>query len=463
MVRAAITAAEGVDLSTGAHTSSNLRLGGGGRANQPSLPDAVVASSAVPRSNPELLAARALGVPVLGRDEWLSLVTRDHALLAVAGTHGKTTTSAMLTVALRASDKRVAAVVGGEVPQLPGGTNAVVDRGHERGDPFVLEADEYDGAFLLLEPLVAVVTNIEWDHVDIYAAEEECVDAFRAFASRVRPGGALLVCGDSAPASQLVGRAQRAGEAEVEVRTFGTTEESDYRAVDLETNAAGGTDFRMFFRDVQLCTVSLPAPGVHNVRNAAAAVAAAALAEELSGGDPERAAARAAAALCTFEGVGRRFEVIGEVPGVCTIVDDYAHHPTEIAATLQGARQRYVSRPLWVVFQPHTHARLAAFRDGFVSALAAADRTVVAPVFEARGEDPEALGAVPPRELTNLIADAGTPAVEMSSLDEVVDRLTFELSSGVGAGESNEGVVILTLGAGDITSVGRRLLGRLQV
>ena len=371
----------GATVMCGDHTSANLRQGGSG------LPDVVVASSAVPRTNPELLAARALGVPVVGRDEWLAFVTRGHALLAVAGTHGKTTTSAMLAVALRDGGERpVTAVVGGDVPQLPGGTNAVADAGHARGDPFVLEADEYDGAFLKLDPLVAVINNVEWDHVDIYDSEDAVHAAFARFASRVRPGGALLACGDNAGALRVADETRERLEArasdEVEggrqasqVRTFGTAEGNDYRASELETNSVGGTDFVLTHAGEQLCEVSLPVPGMHNVRNACAAVVTAALAAELRGEDATAAASGAARALGDFRGVGRRFEVVGAArsAGVAAVVDDYAHHPTEVIATLQGARQRYPGRPLWAVFQPHTHARLATFEDDFVVRCRSAD------------------------------------------------------------------------------------------
>eukprot|EP00958_Prasinococcus_capsulatus_P003628 scaffold331_cov349-Prasinococcus_capsulatus_cf.AAC.2 len=407
--------AEGIPVSIG-HDESNVQAAGG------ELPDVVVVTSAVKSSNPEVDFAKREGVPVLKRSEWLAGLTQNKELLAVAGTHGKTTTSAMLAWCLCEIGYDVTAVIGGKVPQFPDGSNAIINAATNR---FVLEADEYDGAFLGLRPKVAVITNIELDHVDMFSDEGEVRDSFTSFASQVQEGGCLLLCGDDPGSAALKdalidpakynamkvatggtfdAKMQRAALAEAtgyrRVETYGTTPSCDWCAMSLNPNPQGGTDF-VVVRDGQpLARVSLQMPGYHNVLNSLAVIASSCILVAGStsvrlkalgtGEEVEEAIAaeenamketaqKLANVLCNFSGVSRRFEKVGQRPGLF-VFDDYAHHPSEVRATLQAARQRFDYADIWVVFQPHTYSRLTHFLDDFASAFIGAERVIVSEV-----------------------------------------------------------------------------------
>jgi len=380
----------------------------------------VVASSAIPEDNVELAAARAAGIPVLRRKDFLPEIVHGKRVVAVAGTHGKTTTTALIAWILQAAGKAPSFIVGGQIRGL--GTNAQWGDGQD----FVIEADEYDRTFLGLEPWLAVVTNVEHDHPDCYPTEAEFKQAFQAFAARVR--SLLMVCAEDPGAREL-------SSAKARVETYGLEAEALWRAEEIRPNAAGGSDFLVSKAGETLGLARSRLPGRHNVLNALAAFAASAALEV------EFAQAREA--LTSFQGVGRRFEIMGTAGGV-TVIDDYAHHPTEIQATLQAARQRYPRSRIWAVFQPHTYSRLRTLLPAFAKAFSQADQVVVLEVFAAREAPDMALGG---RQIAESIEHPQVTFAE--SIEQAVELL---------AGQVQSGDVVITLSAGDGNRVGALLL-----
>jgi UDP-N-acetylmuramate--alanine ligase len=392
--------------------------------------DVVVVSSAVPWTNVEIQAALNAGVPVLKRPEFLGRMMVGQRGVAVAGTHGKTTTTAMITAILLHAERDPTFIVGGVMGGL--GTNARA--GGE--DIFVIEADEYDRTFLSLSPTVAVVTNVEHDHPDCYPTFEDFRAAFEEFVALVPPEGLLVACSDDEHARALGQRRREAGGA---VAFFGLEEPAEWRADSLRPNFAGGLDFLASHAGATLGLVRLQVPGAHNVSNAMAALAVTDFLDV-----PFRVAR---AALTEFEGVGRRFEHKGEV-GDIVVVDDYAHHPTEIRATLAAARARYLHHSLWAVWQPHTYSRTRALQAEFARAFEDADHVVLLPIYPARETD--TLG-VSSADVARMMEHPDVHCV--ASLDEAVVLLGTELVPWS---------VVLTLGAGDGYQVGEWLLEALE-
>lgn len=392
--------------------------------------DIVVVSSAVPDDNPEVVAAQEQHISVFKRNRFLAELTRGYDLIAVAGTHGKTTTSAMLTVALAEAGIDPTAVIGGEVPQLGG--NARV--GGSRF--FVLEADEYDYTFLGLEPFIAIITNVEHDHPDMFPDEMAVREAFERFAAQVRADGTLIVCGDDPGVQALI---DSLPEPHARVVTYGFDESNDWQAAALQPNESGGMNFVAVHNGEPLGAFGLRVPGRHNVENALAAIIAAHQLG-LSMSDLQ-------VPIQMFGGASRRFEPVGSV-GRVQIFDDYAHHPSEVRATLQAARQRFGERPIWVVFQPHTYSRLAALLHDFATAFVDADRVYVSDVYAARETDDFGLSGA---HLAERIE--GPETIYTPTHDDILQRLLADLP---------EDVVVLTLGAGDITSLGPRLRRALE-
>ncbi|HWR65843.1 MAG TPA: UDP-N-acetylmuramate--L-alanine ligase [Bellilinea sp.] len=328
--------------------------------------DLVVRSSAIPDDNPEVLAALAAGIPVLKRAEFLGQMMDGYRTIAIAGTHGKTTTTAMVAWIFTRLDQDPSYIIGGVAKNL--GNNA-----HAGSGPlFVIEADEYDNMFLGLTPHLEVICTLEHDHPDLFPTPESYNEAFIRFVNRLEPEGVLLVCADDKGASWL---GKNHGRADVQCLTYGIRADSDYRAEGLTSNSHGGFDFDAVFHDELLAKVSLQVPGEHNALNAMAALAVA-HSQNLS-------LDQVAEALAEFEGTGRRFEVLGEAHQII-VVDDYAHHPTEVRATLAAARARYPGHRIWAVWQPHTFSRTITLLDDFVAALALADRVVVTEVYASR-------------------------------------------------------------------------------
>ena len=389
------------------------------RANLPAGLDAVAASTAVPAANPELAEARQRGVPVLRRADLLASLCARRRTVAVSGTHGKTTTTALLVHALRGAGRRPSFVVGADVPALGHGAHW-----DEDDDLLVAEADESDGTFLELPRSVAVVTSVEPDHLATYGGTIEGLhDAFSRFV-RETPGPVVLGSDDPGAAGLRLSRPDAV--------TFGTGDDASFRLTDVSVERMR-CRFTLRYEG-GASTVDLPAPGLHNARNAAASVAATAA----LGGDPDRAAA----ALTAYRGVHRRFEPRGERGGV-TVVDDYAHLPGEVRAVLAAARQGGWGRVV-AVFQPHRFSRTEEVHAQFAGAFADADLLVVTGIYGA-GEEPR------PGITGRLVADAsGHPAVTY-----VEDRAA--LASTV-TGLLRPGDLCLTLGAGDITRLPDELL-----
>jgi UDP-N-acetylmuramate--alanine ligase len=397
--------------------------------NDPEL-ELVVVSTAIPADNPELLAAHARGLDVWPRARMLAWLGADRRMLAVSGTHGKTTTSAMLACALVELGADPTFLVGGVVRSTK--TNARLGD----GEYFVVEADESDGSFTYLDPLLAIITNIEAEHLDHFANLAEVRLAFRAFLAKLRPDGIAVVCADDA---ELVALAR---ENERQVLTYGLINDADVRLIRAD-DTADGASFSVRFADGQMLRLGLPsAPGVHNMLNATAALAAL---DWL--GFKRQAAARA---LHAFAGVHRRFDIVGKTGGV-TVIDDYAHHPTEVAATLKAARDAGFSQ-IHVLFQPHRYSRTQAFMEQFATAFDAATTLSLMPIYAA-GERPRV--GITSAALAEKIG-RNCRATRVHLLDDR-DEIPAWMLSLVRSGDC-----ILCMGAGDVTQEAPRIYQELE-
>ncbi len=385
--------------------------------------DLIVATSAAPSDNPELVAAHDQRIPVLKRREFLREVTRGYDVIAVAGSHGKTTTTAMIATILENAGSDPTVVIGGTVPSW--NANARVGKSNW----FVMEADEYDYAFLGVEPKIAVLTNVDYDHPDLFPTREMYQNVFAEFLKQTRDDGVVVVCGDERAATRV---AKASGKT---MLCYGFDAENDWRAVNVYANEWGGNDFEIFFENAFAVSASLQVPGQHNVLNALAALIAANVANVKR--------ETSIATLEKFSGVGRRFEIHGSFNGA-TLVDDYAHHPTEIRATLRAARQRFADARLVVLFQPHTFSRTRALLDEFVNAFEDADEILITEIYAARETDDSGLSS---RE---LVEQMNKRARYVETLEEAEKMLRAELRAGD---------VLLALGAGDVNQVTAELVG----
>jgi UDP-N-acetylmuramate--alanine ligase len=392
--------------------------------------EVVVVSSAVPEHNPEVIAARERGIPVLERKDFLGALLAGNRTIAVAGTHGKTTTTGMIAAVLGAAGLDPGYIVGGMLLDL--GTNASAGA----GDWFVIEADEYGRMFHGLEPVIAVVTVIEMDHPDCFSDIDEMRGAYSQFLDRVRPGGKVIACSDG-PQVQRVLAEGHGGDAPT---TYGRSPDAGNVVSDIVANARGGVDWKVRRHGSLWASCSLGLPGVHNALNATAALI---VAEQCG-----VAVDLACSALAAFHGVRRRFELKGQAWGV-TVVDDYGHHPTEIAATLAAARLRYPGRRLWAAVQPHTFSRLQALWDTFRTCFSDADEVIITDVFAARSSEVPGRG-----DASSLVAAIDHPSVQhIGALEDVETHLLAHLRSGD---------ILITLGAGDGYLVGERVLDALR-
>jgi UDP-N-acetylmuramate--alanine ligase len=383
---------------------------------------ALVVTSAMPKDHPEIARARALGIPVVRRAEALGDAVRDGTLVAIAGTHGKTTTTVMTTDALGAAHLHPTGLAGGRVGAWNG--NLCYD-GEQL---FVVEADEYDRSFLALTPSIAVITNVEADHLDIYKDITHIREAFERFLS---PARAIVLCADDAGASALNVATG------AEVLRYGLSPADARVVASAITRENGYTRFVVSFDGDALGEVALRVPGTHNVRNALAAISAGlALGATLDAMRP---------GLQAFEGVERRFQRLGAVSGV-DVVDDYAHHPTEISATLDAARGQFPGRRIIAAFQPHLYSRTRDFAEAFGGALAAADAVFLTEIYPAR-EQP--IAGVSSSLVEAAVSAAGRPVAWRGDRSALAAAL---------ADYARDGDVVLTLGAGDITRSGRELL-----
>lgn len=384
-------------------------------------PEVVVVSTAIPERNPELAAARERGIEVWPRARMLAHLAGGRKTVAVAGTHGKTTTSSMVATMLSHMGLDPTFLIGGEVDGFS--TNAV----NGSGEHYVVEADESDGSFVWLDPWVSVVTNIEADHMDHYESLDEIDETFVSFMARTAEQGAVVACADDLRLPDIAARGGR------RVVTYGFAEDSDVRCTSYKRSGVGH-EFEVTFPDGVKVTATTRVPGIHNVSNATAALAVA----WVLGIDR----VPAAAGLSRFSGVRRRFDLVAETNGV-TIVDDYAHHPTEVRALLAASRDLGYSR-IWALFQPHRYSRTEAFAVDFADAFSDADRVVLMDVYSA-GEAP-----IPGVGGTTLLhallgRHPRSQAAYLPHRDDIPSYLK---------GRVKPGDLVLTIGAGDVTAMG---------
>ncbi len=384
--------------------------------------DLIVRSSAVSEHNPEVAAALASGIPVMKRSEFLGLLLSDDLPLAVAGTHGKTTTTAMLAWVMTALGEEPSYIIGGTARNL--GRNARAGKGKW----FVIEADEYDYMFLGIHPQAAIVTTMEYDHPDCFPTQEAYREAFEKFTGSLRAGGTLIVNAENPLTSGLIDCLPEGCQA----HRFG--QGGDYSLTDLRVNAAGGTSFTALLPWGGEVAVDLQLPGRHNAMNALAVLA---LISAL--GLPLQ---RAAAALAEFNGVGRRFEQRGEAGGV-TVIDDYGHHPTEIQATLAGARARFGDRRIWAVWQPHTYSRTRTLLKEFSASFQDANEVIVTEIYPSR----ETVATISSREVVAAMPHTSCRYAE--TLQDAVNMLVKNLRSGD---------VVIVFSAGDADQISTEVL-----
>ena len=412
----------GSDLKESRNTRSLQQMGArifiGHQAENVEQADLLVVSSAISERNRELVRAHELGLPVLPRAAMLNLILSEGKGIAVAGTHGKTTTTSMIAMIMREAGLDPTYVVGGELNDV--GSNAHAGS----GEYVVAEADESDGSFLLLRPWAQVITNVEEDHLDFFRDGEEVREYFGRFVSLLPPEGILVLAGDDPGAASL------RQHAACRTISFGEGEENDFRSVGMRL-LPDGSEFQVHEGRERLGEVRLGIPGLHNVRNALAA-----LALTLSVGVRFEQAARA---LQGFRGVKRRYQFAGEVAGI-RLIDDYAHHPSEVRTTLKTAAGEEAGRVV-CIFQPHRYTRTAALWEGFGDALLLADLVIITDVYAA-GEDP--LPGVNGKLIVNALLDA-EPA------KQVVYIPKRSLLGQAAARFLRAGDLVLTMGAGDIT------------
>ena len=408
--------------------AAGVRVLIGHRAENVGDVEAVVMSSAIAPDNVEVLAARERGLPVFKRADFLGELMIGRAGVAIAGTHGKTTTTGLVAHVLQQAGLDPTFIVGGTLIDYD--TNA-----HAGAGPFVIEADEYDHMFLGLKPTIAIITNVEHDHPDMYPTLADMQAAFREFVTRLPADGLLIACAQDRFARELARERIAAGGRAL---VYGLHRDDVYRADSIAPNNAGGSDFLACKNGETLGLVRLRLPGEHNVLNTLAALA---VADELG-----VAFNVFRNAVSEFQGAGRRFEVKGEARGV-TVVDDYAHHPTEIKATLAAARRRFGDRPLWAMFQPHTYSRTRTLLAEFADSFTEADHVLVTEIFASREPRDGTLSGL------DLVRRMQHPDVRfVADLDEATDVLSTSLEPGD---------VLLTLGAGDGNRVGEEVLRRL--
>ena len=388
--------------------------------------DTLVLTAAVHPDNPEVQAAQERGIPIVKRAQMLGKIMESRHSIAVAGTHGKTTTSAAIAFMLVRAGLDPTLLIGGEMLDLR--NNARLGQGSH----LVAEADEFDGAFLHLSPSMAVITNIEPEHLDYYGTYEAVLAAFTSFATSViQRSGTLVVCGDDPGVRRMLGSL---GEVSSNIVSYGLAKGNRWQAERIEPRPDGGVSFAAYHEDALVGEFSLVLSGRHNVLNALAAVAVG------HGLGLEIEAIREA--LASFHGTKRRFEVKGQVGGV-TIVDDYAHHPTEIRATLRAARERYDGRRITCVFQPHTYSRTKLLLDEFATCFSDADEVIVIDIYPAREENTWGISS------EDLVRSLRHPRARYGgSLEQVETAL----------GHLRPGDVLLNLGAGDIYKLSEALL-----
>jgi UDP-N-acetylmuramate--alanine ligase len=392
---------------------------------------ALVVTSAVPADHPEVRAAREAGIPVVKRAEALGSIVNRGTVIGIAGTHGKTSTTALTTAALAAAGFDPTGLVGGRVPAWGGNLRL----GHS--PYYVVEADEYDRSFLTLRPKIAVVTTLEADHLDTYGNLRGVEDAFLEFVEHVPDDGTVIGCAEDSGVGRLFPRMRNRPDR---VISYGTSAGSALRIEDVRAHGHE-TRFVLRLHGRAMGEVGLRVPGMHNVRNAAAAVA---VSLQLGGRWSD-----IVAGLAEYAGVDRRFQEIGQAAGV-RVIDDYAHHPTELAATLHAARAGFPGARIVAVFQPHLYTRTRDFHAEFGRALALADRVYVTEVFAAREAPIEGVDGA-------LVADAARRAGANVTLIENRAEVAATVVEGLRPGD-----LCLTLGAGDLNAAATEMVEMLR-
>lgn len=388
--------------------------------------DAVVVSSAIHSSNVELCAARQRGLPVMTRGDLLAKVMESYQGIAVTGSHGKTTTSALIAVVLAENGFDPTYLVGGHISELGG------NAGLGKGRYLVAESDESDGSFLKQKPHIAVITNIDDDHLDYYRDISGILQAFQDFLTKIRPGGLAVLCTDSSNVRQLSTEG-------INAVTYGIQGNPQYQARNIVQNGLV-TEADVFHEGMFLGTLKLSIPGLHNVQNALAAVAVG-MYLGLGFSDIARS-------LAHFKGVQRRFQLIAQCNGI-KIIDDYAHHPTEIKALMEATHGIKRGRMI-TVFQPHRYSRTKFLKEEFGKAFEGNDLVIITDIYAA-GESP--LEGVSAEVIVQELQKNGINVVYINSLDDVVSYLLQEIRSGD---------TVLTVGAGNVWTVGRKLAAGIE-
>jgi UDP-N-acetylmuramate--alanine ligase len=390
--------------------------------------ETVVISTAIRQDNPELITAKERSLEIVRRGEMLARFMVEKKGIAVAGAHGKTTTSSMIALIFEKNGLNPTIVVGGDVSELGGNAKLGV------GEYLVAEADESDGSFLLLNPFIEVITNIEDDHLDFFGSREAIKKAFEAFVDKVPAEGCIVMCLDDENVRQLADKCNK------RMVTYGIKHQAQYSARNIRTQGLL-TTADIFFEDRLLGVLELNIPGLHNINNAMAAIAV----SRMAGLSFEQAVG----ALKNFRGVHRRFQLLGDVNGI-SVVDDYAHHPTEVKATLRAAQQTKANRVIGV-FQPHRFSRIKYLYREFGEAFSDADIIIINEIYSA-GEQP--IDGVSAELIINSIPDRDIKPVHyFRTTEEITDFLVKT---------AEPGDLILTLGAGNIWTVGKTLVERLK-
>ena len=389
--------------------------------------DVVVYTAAIHPDNPEFARAKELGIPMLTRAELLGQIMRNYDTpIAVAGTHGKTTTTSMLSHILLKGDCDPTISVGGILPAIGGNIRV------GQSETFLTEACEYTNSFLSFFPKISIILNMDADHLDFFKDIDDIRRSFRRFAELLPADGTLIINADT-PEYQSITEG-----LSCQVITYGLENNADYTASDITYDEFGHASFNVRYKGSDLGRCSLKVPGSHNVSNALSAVAAGRLLnlpwEVIADG------------LLSFTGTDRRFQYKGTVGGV-TIIDDYAHHPTEIEATLKAAAN-YPHRKVWCVFQPHTYTRTKALLPEFAQALTLADHVVLADIYAARETDTLGISS---EDLADRIRELGTPCEYFPTFDEIENFLLENCT---------QGDLLITMGAGDVVNIGEQLLGK---
>lgn len=389
--------------------------------------DLVVYTAAIHESNPEFARAKEAGLPMLSRAELLGQIMDNYAKsIAVSGTHGKTTTTSMISQILLQAKSDPTISVGGILKAVDGNLRV------GKSDVFITEACEYTNSFLNFRPKYSVILNIEAEHLDFFKDIQDIRNSFHLFAKNTLENGAIIINGDIDNYEEIVSGLP------AEVMTFGKTNDSDYYPENITFNEKACATYDAMYRGKKLMTVALNVPGMHNVTNSLAAIA---LTKDLKLSDED-----ILAGLLAFGGADRRFQYKGVVDGV-TIIDDYAHHPTEIRATLTAA-EKYPHDRLVLVFQPHTYSRTKAFLDDFADVLSMADVVVLADIYAAREKNTIGISS---KDILAKVKEKGTECYYFPSFTEIEN---FLLKNCV------NGDLLITMGAGDIVNVGEHLLGR---